>query len=216
MVYCLPLFGGCDNSQIKDLQNRAAQIVTHSAPRSSRADLYDNLGWLTVNQVIVYHSLIAVYKVRQSNEPEYLSGKLSVDTPTGRILIPNTKLRFAQDSFIIRASSNHHHSLFEHSYKFNHKNKLEKLKTSSQSNTPAIVWVCWSPRGGRWRTCSTQVEHRLAISDSIYSVSSHATSWLSLIAMYLSNRGILHLDSCGTSMGLCTESKNCDIGLSFF
>ena len=41
----------------------------------------------------------------------------------------------------------------------------------------------------------------------------------SLMAMYLSNRGILHLDSCGTSMGLCTTSKNCDIrlapGLSF-
>ena len=109
MVYCLPLFGGCDDSQIKDLQvlqNRAARIVTHSAPRSPRSDLYDNLGWLTVNQLIVYHSLIAVYKVRESREPEYLSEKLSVDTPTGRILIANSKIRLAQNSFIIRASSN--------------------------------------------------------------------------------------------------------------
>ena len=109
MVYCLPLFGGCDDSQIKDLQvlqNRAARIVTHSAPRSPRSDLYDNLGWLTVNQLIVYHSLIAVYKVRESKEPEYLSEKLSVDTPTGRILIANSKIRLAQNSFIIRASSN--------------------------------------------------------------------------------------------------------------
>ena len=109
LVYCLPLFGGCDESQIKDLQvlqNKAARIVTHSAPRSSRSELYDNIGWLTVNQLIVYHSLITVFKVRQSKEPEYLSERLSIDTPTGRILIPNTKLRFAQNSFIIRSSSN--------------------------------------------------------------------------------------------------------------
>ena len=95
LVYCLPLFGGCDIGQIKDLQvlqNKAAQIVTHSPPRSRRNDLYDKLGWLTVNQLIVYHTLITVFKIRESKEPEYLAGKLSIETPTGRIMIPNTKL----------------------------------------------------------------------------------------------------------------------------
>ena len=109
LVYCLPLFGGCDIGQIKDLQvlqNKAAQIVTHSPPRSRRNDLYDKLGWLTVNQLIVYHTLITVFKIRESKEPEYLAGKLSIETPTGRIMIPNTKLSLHQNSFVIRGSSN--------------------------------------------------------------------------------------------------------------
>ena len=41
LVYCLPLFGGCDDSQIRQLQvlqNKAAQIVTHSPPRTCTPD----------------------------------------------------------------------------------------------------------------------------------------------------------------------------------
>ena len=109
MVYCLSLFGGCDKSHIKDiqvLQNKAAQIVTHSPPRTRREELYDQVQWLTVNQLIVYHTLVTVFKVRKNNEPEYLALKLNNDTRTGRILIPNTDLRLAQNSFVIRGSSN--------------------------------------------------------------------------------------------------------------
>ena len=65
MVYCLPLFGGCDKSEVKNLQvlqNKAAQIVTHSPPRSRRSELYDKLEWLTVNQLIVYHTLLQFSK----------------------------------------------------------------------------------------------------------------------------------------------------------
>ena len=108
LVYCISLFGGCDQSDLKDLQvlqNKAAQIVTHSPPRTRRSDLYDQLGWLTVNQLITYHTMLTVYKIRQSKEPEYLSEKLTVDTCTGRILIPNAKLRLTQNSFTIRGSS---------------------------------------------------------------------------------------------------------------
>ena len=82
MVYCLPLFGGCDKSEIKDLQvlqNKAAQIVMHAPPRSKRSDLYDKLEWLTVNQLIVYHTLITIFKIRQNKEPEFLAEKLTID-----------------------------------------------------------------------------------------------------------------------------------------
>ena len=109
LVYCIPVFGGCDKGQIKALQvmqNKAAQIVCHLPPRSRRSILYDKVGWLTVNQLVVYHSLIAVFKIKRNREPEYLAGKLALETPTGRILIPNTKLGLTQSSFVIRSSSN--------------------------------------------------------------------------------------------------------------
>ena len=63
LVYCLPLFGGMDVGDLKDLQvmqNKAAQIITHSPPRAHRSTMYDTLQWLTVNQLIFYHSAITL------------------------------------------------------------------------------------------------------------------------------------------------------------
>ena len=73
LVYCLPLFGGCDKNELNSLQvlqNKAAQIVTKSPPRSIRNPMYDQLDWLSVNQLVAYHTLIQVYKIRKSEEPE--------------------------------------------------------------------------------------------------------------------------------------------------
>ena len=77
--YCLPLYGGCNVGDIKDiqvLQNKAAQLVTQSPPRAVRDPMYDRLGWMTVNQLVSYHSLLTVVKIRTSGEPEYLAKKL--------------------------------------------------------------------------------------------------------------------------------------------
>ena len=88
LVYCQPLFGGCDKNELNSLQvlqNKAAQIVTKSPPRSIRNPMFDKLGWLSVNQLVAYHSLIQVYKIRKSEEPEYPHGILSNDNRNGNI-----------------------------------------------------------------------------------------------------------------------------------
>ena len=77
-----------------------------SSTKTSRTELYDKVQWLTVNQLIVYHTLIIIFKVRKNNEPEYLASKLKNDTRTGHILIPNVKLGLAQNAFTIRGSEN--------------------------------------------------------------------------------------------------------------
>ena len=107
LVYCLPLYGGCDVSQLKAiqvLQNKAAQIVCHAPPRASRAAMFDRLGWMSVHQLICYHSLITLFKIRSSGEPEYLSDVVRRDNLYGRIIIPNTGLGLAKKSFTLRAS----------------------------------------------------------------------------------------------------------------
>ena len=51
LVYCLPLFGGLDTGDLKDLQvmqNKAAREVTLSPTRAERMAMYNRLGWLTV------------------------------------------------------------------------------------------------------------------------------------------------------------------------
>ena len=107
LVYCLPLFGGCNLEHINELQvlqNRAAQIVTHFPPRTNRNMMYDKLKWLTVTQLIFYHTMIAVYKIRQSKEPEYLANFLLRENRLGNIIIPTTKLSLAKRSFVWRGS----------------------------------------------------------------------------------------------------------------
>ena len=109
LVYCLPLYGGCNNAQIKELQvlqNKAGQIVTHKPPYTNRNELYDQLGWLSVAQLIVYHTLLLVFKIRKTGEPEYLADFLKNDSRTGRIIVPNVKLGLAQKSFCFRGSGN--------------------------------------------------------------------------------------------------------------
>ena len=69
LVYCLPICGGMDIGDLRDLQilqNRAARIVTRSPPRAPRGPMYDKLKWLTVNQLIVYHSVITIFKIRKN------------------------------------------------------------------------------------------------------------------------------------------------------
>ena len=58
LCYCLPLFGGCNVDEVQALQvqqNRAARIVLNLPPRSNRDHNFAKLGWMTVQQLIVYH-----------------------------------------------------------------------------------------------------------------------------------------------------------------
>ena len=105
--YCLPLFGGCDAGELHDLQvlqNKAAQLVTHSPPRAVRNPMYDQLGWLTVNQLIEYHTLLAVYRVRTTGEPEYLAESLCKNNRNDHIIPPKTKLTLYKKSFKFRGA----------------------------------------------------------------------------------------------------------------
>ena len=109
LCYCLPLFGGCDSGELQDLQilqNKAAQHVTLSPPRAARHPMYDRLGWLTVNQLVYYHTLLAVYRIRQSGEPEYLAQSLCNDNKNGHIIIRSTRLTLLQKSFKFRGACN--------------------------------------------------------------------------------------------------------------
>ena len=105
---CLPVFGGCDKFEIEALQvmqNKAARLVTHSPLRVPRKEIFSQLGWLTVNQLIYYHSALTTFRIRQEREPEYLSNLMSRDNERGSIIVPNTTLSLAKSSFCFRGSA---------------------------------------------------------------------------------------------------------------
>ena len=107
LCYCLPFFGGCNKAELgalQVLQNRAAQIVLKSPPRTSRDWMFSKLGWMTVQQLISYHTLIVIYRIRQSKQPEFLAKKLTHENRQGHIIAKNIELRLYRKVFFYRES----------------------------------------------------------------------------------------------------------------
>ena len=107
LCYCLPVFGGCSQQDLKSLQvlqNRAARLVLRAPPRTSRLTMFQKLDWLTVSQLIAYHTLITVFRIRKSKEPEGLAHVLSLDSRQGRVIMPNSRHDIYRNSFIYRGS----------------------------------------------------------------------------------------------------------------
>ena len=63
---CENAFDDSDDLQI--IKNKLARIVTGSNQRTHRADMFDHLRWFTVRQLVMYHTLITVFRVRTTAE----------------------------------------------------------------------------------------------------------------------------------------------------
>ena len=134
LAYCLPVFGGCDKFEqeaLQIMQNKAARLVTHSANRTSRKEIFSQVGWLTVSQLVFYHSALSTYRIRESKEPEYLNDIMSRDNFASKIIVPNTRLTLAKNSYCYRASSQWN-SIPEH---------IRKNRRISQFKSQLKTWI---------------------------------------------------------------------------
>ena len=134
LSYCLPLFGGCDKAEIESIQvmqNKAARLVTHLPLRTPRTEIFKQIGWLTVSQLIFYHTALSTFRIRQSGEPEYLSSIMNRNNLTGRIIVSNTTLTLAKNSFCFRGSAQWN-SLPEH---------IRKIRKISQFKVQLKKWI---------------------------------------------------------------------------
>ena len=91
--------------ELQILQNKAARLVCRSPPRSNRSALLQKLGWLSMNQLIAFQSLITVFRIRQFKEPKYLATLMCNDTQNGRIMLMNSNLTLTSKSFCFRGPS---------------------------------------------------------------------------------------------------------------
>ena len=74
LIYLMPLWGGCEKFLLKSLQviqNKAARAVTKLDWYTPTETLLKQCNWLSVNQLIVFHSLTLVYKTLQNKSPTY-------------------------------------------------------------------------------------------------------------------------------------------------
>ena len=75
LIYLIPLWGGSSKYLLNSLQkaqNRAARALTRLDWYTPAAVLLNQCGWLSVHQLVVYHSVVLVYKIILTESPMYL------------------------------------------------------------------------------------------------------------------------------------------------
>ena len=84
LAYLIPLWGGCEDyliSALQVLQNRAARQVTKQNWFTPTRRLLQQCGWLSIKQLIFYHSALAVFRTTKLKTPLYISQKLVTEHP---------------------------------------------------------------------------------------------------------------------------------------
>ena len=120
LIFQISLWGGAaeyllDSLQI--VQNKAARFVTRRGRYTPRSELLKHCGWLSVRQLITYHSVVLIHKTIMAMAPQYIYSKLSSEFPYNTRLAESEALRMGPDfqakleitrrSFMYRATSSY-------------------------------------------------------------------------------------------------------------
>ena len=82
VCYLVQLWGGCEGYLLQSLQtqlNKAARLVTGMSHFTPTRRLMKLCGWLTVKQLVKYHTIIMVHKTVMNNRPLYISSRFSTE-----------------------------------------------------------------------------------------------------------------------------------------
>ena len=119
LTYLIGLWGGCNMHLLKSLQimqNKAARVVTKLDWSTSTSVLLAQYCWLSVKKLLVYHSVVLVYKVLKSKQPKPLHSMFPTEytykkTSTARSMSIQQRghptLDIGKDSFRWRAAKSY-------------------------------------------------------------------------------------------------------------
>ena len=82
LIYLIQLYSEAADyllTALQVLQNKAARAVTRLPWGTRTAVLLNQVGWLSIKQLAVYHKLISIFKIKENRKPVYLSEKISTD-----------------------------------------------------------------------------------------------------------------------------------------
>jgi hypothetical protein len=80
LIYLMPLWMGCEDYLVNALQvnlNKVARLVTKLDIYTPTKVLMQQCGWMPVRQLMIYHSLVLLYKVLKHQSPSYLYQKVT-------------------------------------------------------------------------------------------------------------------------------------------
>ena len=82
ILYVITVYGGCSEyllTLLQVIQNNAARCVTKLSWRTKVSELLLQCGWLSVRQLVYYHTVLQVFKIKKEKKPEYLYNKISAE-----------------------------------------------------------------------------------------------------------------------------------------
>ena len=100
MIFQISLWGGAEDYLLKSLQlvqNKAARSVTKRGRFTPVAELLKECGWLSVKQLVHYHSIIQIHKTLTTTYPQYIFKKLSSDFPYNTRLAQSESVRMGSE-----------------------------------------------------------------------------------------------------------------------
>ena len=80
LIYLMPVWMGCEDYLANALQvnmNKVARLVTRLDIYTPTSVLMQQCGWLTVRQLMAYHSLMLLHKTLKNQTPTYLFQKVT-------------------------------------------------------------------------------------------------------------------------------------------
>ena len=117
IIYQIALWGGTEEYILKSLQvvqNKAARIVARRSKYTPIEELLTQCGWLSIHQLVFYHSVTLVHQTLLTTYPRYLYQRLSSEFPYNTRLAQSDKVRIGpefkakleltQKSFVNRAT----------------------------------------------------------------------------------------------------------------
>ena len=117
LIFQISLCGGTEEyllNALQIVQNKAARSVTRRGKYTHIAELLRQCGWLSVRQLVFYHSVILIYKTLQTTYPKYIFSKISTEFPYNTRLAQSdsvrmglefqAKLELTEKSFMNRAT----------------------------------------------------------------------------------------------------------------
>ena len=116
IVYMIAVWGGTEGYVIKAvqvMQNRAARCITKLGWFTPIEILLKQCNWLSIRQLVFYHTALQVFKVKVTECPVYIHSKFTPSNTRsasqGTLLVPVVEKSTSSKSFIVRSASTWNH-----------------------------------------------------------------------------------------------------------
>ena len=117
LIFQICLWGGTEDyllDALQVVQNKAARFITRKDRYTSVSQILRHCGWLSVRQLVCYHSVILIHKTLQTRQPKYIYTRLESQFPYNTRLAQSdavrmgpeykSKLELTEKSFMNRAT----------------------------------------------------------------------------------------------------------------
>ena len=100
LIFQISLWGGTEEyllNALQVVQNKAARFVAKRGKYTPVAELLRQCGWLSVRQLVFYHSVVIIYKTILTTYPKYIHTKLSTQFPYNTRLAQTESVRMGPE-----------------------------------------------------------------------------------------------------------------------